>query len=247
MNVKKGVFVAFEGGDGCGKTTQIKLLKTWLEDKCYKVLVTREPGGGIPELRQKLFDLKTDSDDPAEIAKLETALFIEDRTFHFRKTINPAIERGEIVLCDRDGDSTVAYQGYGRALETDIEKLFKAHPNFSNKKLISLQQSHHKKNEANRARLREMNKIATGGRVADLTIFLDMNPEDALPRIRGSMESNRLDKETLEFHKKVADGYRKEILRDMELKIKNWQVVWADDTEENVFKNIVLAVEKLGL
>ena len=242
-----GALVVAEGGDGTGKTTQLKILKSHLEGKGYKVFLTREPGGGLPELRQKLFDLKTGSDSQAEIAEKETALFMEDRTVHFRDKINPAVERGEIVLCDRNGDSTLAYQGYGRALETDLEELFKIYRNCSHKELIDIQKSNNDANETNRALLRAMNKAATQGRVADLTIFLDMNPEGALARVKGRSDKNRLDDEALAFHKKVADGYRKEALRDTELKIKEWRVILADNSVEIVSQKITQAVEKLGL
>ena len=110
----KGLFVTFEGTDGCGKTTQIELLKTYLENKGYTVLLTREPGakGLGTKLREILLNYE------GEVSpNCESFLFLADRAQHIDTIIKPAIERGEIVLCDRHTDSTVAYQGYGRGLD----------------------------------------------------------------------------------------------------------------------------------
>lgn len=110
----KGLFVTFEGTDGCGKTTQIELLKTYLENKGHTVLLTREPGakGLGTKLREILLNYE------GEVSpNCESFLFLADRAQHIDTIIKPAIERGEIVLCDRHTDSTVAYQGYGRGLD----------------------------------------------------------------------------------------------------------------------------------
>ena len=112
----KGLFVTFEGTDGCGKTTQIELLKTYLENKGHTVLLTREPGakGLGTKLREILLNYE------GEVSpNCESFLFLADRAQHIDTIIKPAIERGEIVLCDRHTDSTVAYQGYGRQ-QTDL-------------------------------------------------------------------------------------------------------------------------------
>ena len=110
----KGLFITFEGTDGCGKTTQIELLKTYLENKGHTVLLTREPGakGLGTKLREILLNYE------GEVSpNCESFLFLADRAQHIDTIIKPAIERGEIVLCDRHTDSTVAYQGYGRGLD----------------------------------------------------------------------------------------------------------------------------------
>lgn len=110
----KGLFITFEGTDGCGKTTQIELLKTYLENKGHTILLTREPGakGLGTKLREILLNYE------GEVSpNCESFLFLADRAQHIDTIIKPAIERGEIVLCDRHTDSTVAYQGYGRGLD----------------------------------------------------------------------------------------------------------------------------------
>lgn len=110
----KGLFITFEGIDGCGKTTQIKLLKEYFESKGKTVLLTREPGAkglGI-KLREILLNY-----DGEVSPNCESFLFLADRAQHIDTIIKPAVERGEIVLCDRHTDSTVAYQGYGRGVD----------------------------------------------------------------------------------------------------------------------------------
>ncbi len=108
-----GVFVAFEGGDGGGKTTQIQRLTLWLRERGHAPLVTREPGGTAVGLaiRQLLLHGEDLSD------RAEALLFAADRAHHVDTVIRPAIAAGQVVLTDRYLDSSVAYQGAGRALE----------------------------------------------------------------------------------------------------------------------------------
>ena len=116
----KGLFITFEGGDGCGKTTQIKLLDEYLQSKGYKTLVTREPGA--KGLGVKLREILLNYDGEVS-PTCESFLFLADRAQHVDCIIKPALKEGVIVLCDRHTDSTVAYQGYGRGL--DIEQIHK--------------------------------------------------------------------------------------------------------------------------
>ena len=119
--MSKGLFITFEGGDGCGKTTQIKLLDEYLRNKGYKTLLTREPGS--KGLGIKLREILLNYD--GEVSPVcESFLFLADRAQHVDCIIKPALNNGVIVLCDRHTDSTVAYQGYGRGLDLDqIHKL----------------------------------------------------------------------------------------------------------------------------
>jgi len=114
----KGLFITFEGADGCGKTTQIKLLDEYLRSKGYKTLLTREPGSiglGI-KLREILLNY-----DGEISPTCESFLFLADRAQHIDCIIKPALDDGIVVLCDRHTDSTVAYQGYGRGI--DLEQI----------------------------------------------------------------------------------------------------------------------------
>ena len=110
----QGLFITFEGPDGCGKTTQMNLLAKYLEQKGKNVVLTREPGGkGLGEkVREILLNYNGEVSD-----RCESFLFLADRAQNIDVIVNPAIKKGEIVLCDRHIDSTVAYQGYGRGLD----------------------------------------------------------------------------------------------------------------------------------
>ena len=112
--MKKGLFITFEGADGCGKTTQIELLDKYLKNKGHDTLLTREPGakGLGTKLREILLNY-----DGVVSSNCESFLFLADRAQHVDCIIKPAINDGKIVLCDRHIDSTVAYQGYGRGLD----------------------------------------------------------------------------------------------------------------------------------
>ena len=112
--MRSGLFITFEGADGCGKTTQIELLNKHLKEKGYETLLTREPGAkglGI-KLREILLNY-----DGEVSPQCESFLFLADRAQHIDCIIKPAIKEGKIILCDRHTDSTVAYQGYGRGLD----------------------------------------------------------------------------------------------------------------------------------
>ena len=112
--MKKGLFITFEGADGCGKTTQLNLLKEHLENNGYEVVLTREPGG--KGLGEKVREILLNYD--GEVSnRCESFLFLADRAQNIDIIVNPAIEQGKIVLCDRHTDSSVAYQGYGRGLD----------------------------------------------------------------------------------------------------------------------------------
>ena len=112
--MNKGLFITFEGADGCGKTTQLNLLKDYLISVGHDVLVTREPGA--KGLGEKLRDILLNFD--GEVSdRCESFLFLADRAQHIDMIVKPAIEKGMVVLCDRHTDSTVAYQGYGRGLD----------------------------------------------------------------------------------------------------------------------------------
>ena len=111
-----GLFITFEGADGCGKTTQIKLIDEYLRKKGYKTLLTREPGA--KGLGVKLREILLNYDGEVS-PRCESFLFLADRAQHVDCIIKPAIKEGIIVLCDRHTDSTIAYQGYGRGVNID--------------------------------------------------------------------------------------------------------------------------------
>ncbi|MFO7154282.1 MAG: dTMP kinase [Caldicoprobacter oshimai] len=169
-----GIFITFEGPDGAGKTTQVKLLERHLRQRGYDVLVTREPGGTPvgEEIRKILLNRNYKDMD----AVTEMYLYAASRAQHVRQVIKPALNEGKMVLCDRFVDSSVAYQGFGRGLGMDV--------------------------------VEAVNRYALGGIVPDLTLFLNIRPEDALARGRiRSEELDRLESEELEFHRRVYQGF----------------------------------------
>ena len=202
--MKKGLFITFEGADGCGKTTQINLLNEYLTKKNYNTVVTLEPGGCDigKNLRQILLHHKGFVSNTAELF-----LYLADRAQHIEEIVIKNIQEGNIVLCDRCIDSTVAYQGYARG--GDIE------------------------------RINLLNEIATGGVKPDITFILDIDSEIAQQRL-GS-EKDRLEKEGLEFHKKVRFGYL-ELAKKYPERIK---VINSNMPIEEVFLEVKKYIDKL--
>jgi dTMP kinase len=178
-----GLFVTFEGGEGSGKSTQIARLAARLRSLGGEPVVTREPGGtalaeGIRELLlQRGGPPPSDpAADPHPNRVSEALLMVAARADLVEKVIRPALAAGRAVLCDRYGDSTLAYQGGGRGLDGTM--------------------------------LAEWNRVATGGLVPDLTLLFDLDPEVGLARRAGvSGSANRLDRESLEFHRRVRARY----------------------------------------
>lgn len=117
--MQKGLFITFEGADGSGKTTQLNNIKSFLEQKGFDVVITREPGA--LDIGQKIRNILLHHEGVVA-DRCEMFLFLADRAQHVETFIKPAIEQGKIVLCDRHIDSTIAYQGYGRGQDIDLLK-----------------------------------------------------------------------------------------------------------------------------
>lgn len=112
--VGQGLFIAFEGGDGAGKSTQAQLLGQWLQEGGHEVVHTREPGGTT--LGKALRELVLHGEDGSVTPRAEALIFAADRGHHVATVVRPALERGAVVLTDRYLDSSVAYQGAARDL-----------------------------------------------------------------------------------------------------------------------------------
>jgi len=113
----KGLLITFEGGEGSGKSTHAHLLKDYLEEKGFKVLLLREPGG--TETGEKLREILLH--EKSKISPLtELFLFLASRRELVTKIIEPALKENKIVICDRFMDSTTAYQGYGRGIDVEL-------------------------------------------------------------------------------------------------------------------------------
>jgi dTMP kinase len=115
--MNRGMFISLEGPEGAGKTTIISMLMTELELRGYQVLQTREPGG--IEIAEKIRNVILDKSHTAMDPRTEALLYAAARRQHLVEKVDPALESGKIVLCDRFIDSSLAYQGHARGLGID--------------------------------------------------------------------------------------------------------------------------------
>lgn len=114
----KGIFISIEGMDGSGKTTQIQMLREYFEKEGRKVIITREPGGTriSEDIRETILDIR--NQEMGDIT--EALLYAASRAQHVHELIKPALERGDIVICDRFVDSSIVYQGFARGLGEEM-------------------------------------------------------------------------------------------------------------------------------
>jgi dTMP kinase len=113
----RGLFLAFEGGDGAGKSTQVRLLARWLRLKSLDVVVTHEPGDS--DIGKHIRNLVLDPAHAGLSVRAEALLYAADRAEHVHSVVRPALARGAVVLTDRYVDSSIAYQGAGRGIGVD--------------------------------------------------------------------------------------------------------------------------------
>lgn len=165
------MFVTFEGPEGAGKSTVLRLAAAHLRDLGKTVFETREPGAGEVggQIRQIL--LHGGDLPPAS----ELFLFLADRANHVATMVRPRLAEGEWVLCDRHADSTFVYQSSARGLDADF--------------------------------VRSANTFATGGLKPDVTLLFDVPAEVGLARLTAPGRLDRLDREPIEFHRRVRDGF----------------------------------------
>jgi dTMP kinase len=164
---QRGLLLAFEGGEGAGKSTQARLLAIWLRENGYDVLATHEPGA--TKIGMRLRALLLDTAHTGLSPWAEVMMYAADRAEHVASVIEPALARGTIVITDRYVDSTLAYQGGGRQLPMSA--------------------------------IREVNELATGGLVPDITFLLDLSAVEGLGRRARS--ADRLEAEPELFHERV--------------------------------------------
>lgn len=164
----RGLLITVEGVEGSGKTTVAHLLAEWLRQQGFAVTLTQEPGGTpfSDRIRHLLLSPEGRS------AWTEVFLFLASRAEHVANVIRPALERGEIVVCDRFTDSTLAYQGFGLGLPVEV--------------------------------LTELNRLATNRLNPDLTLLLDIEPEEGLKRVR---RFTIFEQKGLPFLQRVRWGY----------------------------------------
>lgn len=170
----QGILISIEGPDGAGKTTQISLLKQYLEQKGFSCILTREPGG--TKISEKIRHLILDKENSKMGAVTEMLLYSAARAQLVHEVIRPALEEGKVIICDRYVDSSAVYQGIARNLGVDT--------------------------------VYKVNEYAIQGIWPDLTIHLDLEAEEGIRRKKNQTELDRMELETMDFHKKVCEGYR---------------------------------------
>ena len=176
--MKKGFFITLEGGEGTGKSTQSRLLSDWLTEQGFTTALTREPGGspGAEEIR----NLLVNGDKGRWDSITETLLFMAARRNHLTTKIWPALEQGQVVICDRFLDSTLAYQGYGYGKKDDV--------------IQGIQTIYH---------------LIADRFHPDLTIILDIDPVIGLKRscARAGNTEQRFESMDLSFHDNLRQGF----------------------------------------
>ena len=214
MKMNEGSLISFEGLDGAGKTTQLELLTRWLAEQHIPYVRTREPGGtplGL-EIRQLLLNRPD-----LEITPLaEAFLFQADRAQHFERVVLPALAEGKLVITDRCLDASIAYQGYARGVGVEL--------------------------------ITRLSLLATGEHLPDLTILLDLDPAQVQSRTDVANDTNglreeqtRFDKEAVQFHQRVREGF----LMLAQTYPERIQVIDASRAPAEIHREIVNVVKSL--
>ena len=175
MTERRGRFITFEGTDGSGKTTQMRVLAERLKGSGREVVETQEPGGTEIGMQIRRILLEPANERLCPIA--EMLLYFSARAQNFDEKILPAWDRGAVVLSDRFTDSTLAYQGGGRGLGAST--------------------------------ILQLHDIACHGLQPDLTIYIDIDADTSLARVRADRKLDRIETEAGEFHRRVRDEYLK--------------------------------------
>jgi len=176
-----GLFISFEGVEGCGKTTQVKLLAAGLREAGYSVYTTIEPGG--TKLGERITDIVLSSTDAKLSPAAELFLFLADRAQHVAEALRPALVKNQIIISDRYLDATVAYQGYGRGFDPGLIELM------------------------NRLAVAGVSDVVL---LPQITILLDLDPRLGLERAkkrRGLSPADRIEQQDVSFHARVRQGY----------------------------------------
>ena len=175
-----GLFISFEGIDGAGKSTHIDGLAAAFKSQGRQVTLTREPGG--TPLAEKLRDMVLHD---AMDALTEALLIFAARRDHLQQVIEPALARGDVVLCDRFTDATFAYQGSGRGFDLAVLKQLEAWVQTLPAGVSAPQ----------------------GLRQPDVTVWFELDPKIAAVRLAGARVPDRFESQPVDFFQKVSDGY----------------------------------------
>jgi dTMP kinase len=206
-----GLFITFEGIDGAGKSTHIAALAEAFRASGRRITLTREPGG--TPLGEKLRELVlNDAMDPL----CEALLMFAARRDHLQLVIEPALARGEVVLCDRFTDATFAYQGGGRGFDLSV--------------LRQLEQ------------WVQARADDTGLRQPDLTVWFDLPPAVAAQRLAGARVPDRFEAQPVAFFQRVVEGYEKRLNAEPGRFVR----VASDQPKEAVWQAVHSAFEQRG-
>ena len=207
-----GLFISFEGIDGAGKSTHIEGLAQALRAQGRAVTLTREPGG--TPLAEKLRTLVLN--EPMD-AMTEALLVFAARRDHLQQLIEPALARGEVVLCDRFTDATFAYQGGGRGFDLQVlhtlEGWVQSHPQTS------------------------------GLRQPDLTLWFELDPMIAAQRLAGARAPDKFEAQPVEFFRRVAQGYAQRMAQAP----SRFARIDAAQSREQVWQDVLAAVRAKGM
>ncbi|MET4575550.1 dTMP kinase [Ottowia thiooxydans] len=212
----QGLFISFEGIDGAGKSTHVEALAERVRGTGRTVVLTREPGG--TPLAEKLRSLALhEAMDPLT----EALLMFAARRDHLQQVIEPALARGDAVLCDRFTDATFAYQGGGRGFDwqtlSTLERMVQSLPSVS---------------EASGVKLRQ----------PDLTLWFDLPPSTAAERLAGARLPDRFESQPITFFEAVRAGYERRMSEDP----SRFARVDANQSREQVWQAVCQSVHSRG-
>lgn len=207
------LFISFEGIDGAGKSTHIEGLAHAFRAQGRVVTLTREPGGTPLAEKLRVMVLNDAMD-----AMTEALLVFAARRDHLQQCIEPALARGEVVLCDRFTDATFAYQGSGRGFDLQM--------------LSTLEQW------VQQIRRLEVDFV----RQPDLTVWFDLSPEIAAQRLQGARVPDKFEAQPLDFFQRVAKGY----LQRMQASPARFARINADNTREGVWQDVLQSLTARG-
>jgi dTMP kinase len=209
----QGLFISFEGIDGAGKSSHVQALADAFRGQGKAVTVTREPGGTALAEQLRALVLNDAMD-----ALTEALLMFAARRDHLVRVIEPALARGEVVLCDRFTDATFAYQGHGRGFDREVlarlEHWVQSVPAMPDG---TLRQPH-------------------------LTLWFDLAPEIAAQRLAGARAPDKFESEPVEFFRRVAAGYAARAAADP----SRFARIEADQPREAVWNDVLAAVRRPG-
>ncbi len=208
-----GTFISFEGIDGAGKSTHIEGLAQAFRAQGRVVTLTREPGGTplAEQLRQLVLN------DPMD-AMTEALLVFAARRDHLHKVILPALERGEVLLCDRFSDASFAYQGSGRGFDWDTMLVLESWVQGRGEQRSELVQP-------------------------DLTVWFDLPPRIAAQRLVNARVPDKFESQPVAFFENVANGYARRLAADP----ARFARINADQTPQAVWLDVAQAVRVKGL